>query len=99
MYSVDSIASDNDECFWALDVIQDYTDDEWNECIPIIQPDYEKRANQVNYTCLEEQTIQIVPDKSCHSMYEYLVDRAFLHNVMSALSEGEAKDILFTRSR
>ena len=61
--------------------------------LPLFSQIMKNYPNQINFTCLEEQTSKAVPDKSCHSMSKYLVDRAFLHNVKSLLSESEIREI------
>ena len=49
VYEVDSLASDSDECSWAPDEIQDFTDPERESCVPIIESELSANVNNTNF--------------------------------------------------
>ena len=97
VYAVESVASDSDECTWALDEIQDFNDAEWKGCIPIIESENEAPVNEINFTCLNEEILQPVPDKSGSTALAHLSDRSFMHSMAPSFSNAEVNDILFTK--
>ena len=99
VYAVDSLASDSDECSWALDEIQDFSDPECEKCVPIIESESSANVNNINFTCLADESMQLIPENSDRSFYEHLADRAFLHDVAPRMPEEDAKNVLFTRRK
>ena len=67
-------------------------------CIPIIESENEALMNEINFTCLNEETFQPVPDKSGSRILAHLSDRSFMHSMAPSFSNNELNDILFTRN-
>ncbi len=82
VFSLSSIPSESEQCFAALDTIQQLNDEEWKECAELVSDEEQKISNDITWTCCVKIHPCLFQTKNYDSTLNEMADRAFSHSVL-----------------
>ncbi len=93
VFSSDTVSCDCDECYEALDLIQNFDDETWSEYYSSTSAEISMNSKDINFNSLENSKL---PDKEYQHTFKNLADRSFTHSLSHFLvrSSTESSELI-----